>query len=213
VNLPGTLQASAQHIGLLQDRRRRLTAALVGAELQFLVALRREYEAGEMNWTEMADAYRTLSAGNLRGTQSRWMDAIPVSPKRVNANAELEAALVGLAWRGHWPLDRRGRHAEAYPPSGQRVVYMLLDVDDLPLLLGSTNQCRRRFATHDANGLRWSSWIALGCADRAQATCILRGCSASGTGARDEDEPEIGCGWPPCLMHGASRTVRLRRRP
>jgi len=54
--LPGTLQASAQHIGLLQDKigllqdkRRRLTAALVGAELQFLVALRREYEAGDLD--------------------------------------------------------------------------------------------------------------------------------------------------------------------
>jgi len=179
--LPGTLQASAQHIGLLQDKigllqdkRRRLTAALVGAELQFLVALRREYEAGDLDWTEMADAYRTLSAGNLRGLQDRWMDAIPVSPERVNANAELEAALVGRGWQGHWPLDRRGRHAETYPPSGQRVVYVLLDVDDYPVRRGSTDQCRRCFATHDANGLRWSSWTALGCADRAQATCILR---------------------------------------
>jgi len=174
MNLPGTLQASAQHIELLQDKRRRLTAALVGAELQFLVALRREYEAGDLDWTEMADAYRTLSAGNLRGLHDRWMDAIPVSPERVNANAELEAALVGRGWQGHWPLDRRGRHAEAYPPSGQRVVYVLLDVDDYPVRRGSTDQCQRCFATHDANGLRWSSWIALGCADRAQVTCILR---------------------------------------
>ena len=89
MNLPATLQASVQHMGLLQDKRRRLTAALVGAELQFLVALRRAYEAGDVNWTEMADAYRALSAGHLRGTDSRWMDAIPVSPKRVTANAKL----------------------------------------------------------------------------------------------------------------------------
>jgi len=206
VNLPDTLRASVQHIGLLQDKRRRLTAALVGAELQFLVALRREYETGDVNWTEMADAYRALSAGNLRGTHSRWMDAIPVGPKRVNANAKLEAALVGRIWRGHWPLHRRGHLAESYPPTGQLVVYMLLDADDLPIHLGSTKQCRQRFATHDANGLRWSSWTALGCADRAQATCILRGCSTSRKAMWDEPEAEIGCGWPPCPLHVRSRT-------
>jgi hypothetical protein len=167
VNLPIALQSSAQHIGLIQDKRRRLAAALMGAELQFLVVLRREYEAGDVTWAQMRDAYRMLSAGKLRGLQSRWMDAISVGPKKVNANAKLEAAGAGRVWREHWPLERRGRYVETYPPSGQRVVYVLLDVDKRPLLRGSTDECRRRFATHDAHGLRWSSWTALGCGDRA----------------------------------------------
>ena len=99
MNLPDTLQASVQHIGLLQDKRRRLTAALVGAELQFLVALRREYEAGGVSWTELADAYRALSAGNLRGTHARWMATMPVGPKRINANVEREAVRAGYVGR------------------------------------------------------------------------------------------------------------------
>jgi len=179
VNLPGTLLASVQHIGLLQDKRRRLTAALVGAELQFLVALRREYEAGGLSWTELADAYGALSAGNLAGTHARWMAAMPFGPASINANAELEsAALVGRSWQGRWPLDRDGARPQTYPPAGQRVVYVLWDTEAFPVRLGTTNHCRHRFATHAAKGLRWSSWNAVGCADRAQASSILRACRA-----------------------------------
>jgi len=179
VDLPGTLQASIQHIGLLQDKRRRLTAALVGAELQFLVALRREYDTGGVTWTQLSLAYRALAAGNLRGTHARWMAAMPVGPASINANAELEAAaLVGRSWRGRWPLDRDGEHAESYPPAGQRVVYVLWDTEAVPVRLGTTNHCQHRFATHAAKGLRWSRWNAVGCADRAQASSILRACRA-----------------------------------
>ena len=76
--LPEPLRASAQHIGLLNnkrrlldDKRRRLVDALVSAELQFLAALRREGEAGETSWAQLRDAYATLSAGKLRGLRTR----------------------------------------------------------------------------------------------------------------------------------------------
>lgn len=97
--LPERLRASAQHIGLLHDKRRmlddkrrRLVDALVSAELQFLAALRREGEDGEMSWAQLRDAYTTLSAGKLRGLRARWMDAIGISPEKVIANAKADAA-------------------------------------------------------------------------------------------------------------------------
>jgi hypothetical protein len=97
--LPEPLRASAQHIGLLKnqrrlldDKRRRLADAQMSAELQFLAALRREGEAGETSWSQLRDAYATLSAGNLRGLHARWMDAIGISPEKVIANAKAEAA-------------------------------------------------------------------------------------------------------------------------
>jgi len=99
MTLPEPLQASAQHIGLLHERRRllahkrqRLREALVSAELQFLVALRRECEAGETSWAQLRDAYATLSAGKLRGLRARWMDAVGIPPEKVIANARAEAA-------------------------------------------------------------------------------------------------------------------------
>jgi hypothetical protein len=101
VALPEPLRASAQHIGLLHDKRRllndkrrRLLDASVSAELQFLTALRREGEAGQMSWAQLRDAYATLSAAKLRGLRARWMDAIGISPEKViaNANAKAEAA-------------------------------------------------------------------------------------------------------------------------
>ena|SRR5689334_12470925 len=97
--LPEPLRASAQHIGLLhdkigllRDKRHRLVDALVSAELQFLAALRREYDAGETNWAQLHDAYATLSAGKLRGLRARWMDAMRISPEKVAANANSEIA-------------------------------------------------------------------------------------------------------------------------
>ena len=77
---------------LLDDKRRRLVDALVSAELQFLAALRREGEAGETSWAQLRDAYATLSAGKLRGLRARWMDVIGISPEKVIANAQAEAA-------------------------------------------------------------------------------------------------------------------------
>jgi hypothetical protein len=115
MNLPEPLRASAQHIQLLQDKRRRLSEALVSAELQFLAALRRECLDSEMTWAQLRDAYRLLSAARLTGLRARWMDAVPVSPENVILNARREAAGgAGGVWRGHRPLHR----GEYYRPLG-----------------------------------------------------------------------------------------------
>jgi hypothetical protein len=90
VSFSEPLRASAQHIELLQGKRRRLSDALVSAELQFLAALRRECEGGEMTWAQLRDAYGLLSAGRLPGLRARWMDAILVSPENVILNARRE---------------------------------------------------------------------------------------------------------------------------
>ena len=116
MTLPEPLRASAQHIGLLHDKRRllddkrhRLVDALVSAELQFLAALSRECEAGETSWAQLRDAYATLSAGKLRGLRARWMNAIGISPEKVIANAKAEAA-------------RRAQRARQTPAAASRRV-------------------------------------------------------------------------------------------
>jgi hypothetical protein len=157
MSLPERLRASAQHIELLQDKRRRLTDALVGAELQFLAAMRREDEAGAMTWTQLRDAYSTLAAGRLSGLRARWMDAIAVSPETVVLNARREAAGgASGVWSGHRPL-RRG---EYYPPTGQLVVYVLFDAKQYPIYICSTNRCPQRFVDLRVKGQQWSSWAA-----------------------------------------------------
>ena len=157
MGLSEPLRASAQHIELLQDRRRRLSDALVSAELQFLAALRRECLDGEMTWAQLREAYRLLSAGRLPGLRARWMDAVPVSPEDVILNARREAAAgAGGVWRGHRPPHS----GEYYPPIGQWVVYVLFDAGRHPVYVRSTNRCPQRFADHRAQGKRWSSWTA-----------------------------------------------------
>jgi hypothetical protein len=157
MGLPEPLRASAQHIGLLQDKRRRLSGALVYAELQFLAALRRECLDGEMTWAQLREAYSLLSATRLPGLRARWMDAVPVRPEDVILNARREAAVgAGGVWRGHRPLHR----SEYYPPIGQWVVYVLFDAGRHPVYVRTTNRCSQRFADHRAQGKRWSSWTA-----------------------------------------------------
>jgi hypothetical protein len=154
---------AAQHIGLLQDKRRSLADALVGAELQFLAALRREYDAGHITWRQLRDCYTTLSAGRLLGLEGRWMDAIAVSPGKVIANAEWETICAGGVWKGHWPL-RRG---ERYPPMGKCVVYVLFDADAHPIYVRGTNRSAQQFTRK-----RCLSWMAYGCVDRAGADIL-----------------------------------------
>ena len=157
MGLSEPLRASAQHIELLQDRRRRLSDALVSAELQFLAALRRECLDGEMTWAQLREAYSLLSAGRLPGLRARWMDAVLVSPEEVILNARREAAVgAGGVWRGHRPPHR----GEYYPPIGQWVVYVLFDARRHPVYVRTTNRCSQRFADHRAQGKRWSSWTA-----------------------------------------------------
>ena len=111
MGLSKPLRASAQHIELLQDKRRRLSDALVSAELQFVAALRRECLDGEMTWAQLREAYSVLSAGRLPGLRARWMDAIPVSPEEVILNARQEAALLSAELRLLAVLRRGARSA------------------------------------------------------------------------------------------------------
>jgi hypothetical protein len=135
----------------------RREAVLLSAELQFLAALRRAYQGGEMTWAQLRDAYSLLSATRLPGLRACWMDAVPVSPETVVLNARREAAVgAGGVWSGHRPLHR----GEYYPPIGQWVVYVLFDAGRHPVYVRSTNRCSQRFADHRAQGKRWSSWTA-----------------------------------------------------
>ena len=73
MSLSEPLRASAQHIELLQDKRRRLCDALMSAELPFMAALRRECRDGEVSWAQLREAYNVLSVGRLPGLRARSM--------------------------------------------------------------------------------------------------------------------------------------------
>ena len=159
MSLSEPLRASAQHIDLLQDKRRRLSGALVSAELQFLAALRRECLDGEMTWAQLRDAYSLLSAGRLPGLRGPVDGCHSGQPggRHPRRQAGSRRSAAGGVWWGHRPLHR----GEYYPPIGQRVVYVLFDARaGIAVYVRSTNRCSQRFADHRAQGKRWSSWTA-----------------------------------------------------
>ena len=131
MSLSEPLRASAQHIELLQDKRRRLCDALVSAELQFMAALRRECRDGEVSWAQLREAYNVLSAGRLPGLRARWMDAISVSPEDVILNARQEAALLSAELELLAALRRAYRDGET-TWAQLRDAYSLLSAGRLP---------------------------------------------------------------------------------
>ncbi len=160
------LAATAQHIRLLQEKRDRLTNALVDAELQYLAALRREYDAGATTMVQLRDAYDFLAAGKAPGVSARWRDQIPVSRAKAHAHAKQEErAEADGSWRGVWPIELN----DAAPLKGQSVVYVLFDADHGPVYVGSTSQLRIRLATHSRDGKVFRYWIAHPCRDRDHA--------------------------------------------
>jgi hypothetical protein len=170
LSLPVSLRVAAQHIRLLQNKRRTLTDALVGAELQFLAALSRERDAGFITWRDLRAAHATLAPGRLRGLEARWMDAIGISPENVVAHTEWEPIGSGKVWKGHWPLHR----SERFPPTGQYVVYMLFDADTHPMYVRGTNRCAHQFASLRVSSKRHMTWMAFACVDRAETDRLLR---------------------------------------
>jgi hypothetical protein len=170
LSLPVSLRVAAQHIGLLQNKRRTLTDALVAAELQFLAALSRECDDGFTTWRDLRAARATLAPGGLPGLEARWMDAIGISPENVVANAKWEPIGSGKVWKGHWPLHR----SEQFPPVGQYVVYVLFDADTHPMYARGTNRCARQFARLRVSSKRHMTWMAFACVDRAETDRLLR---------------------------------------
>jgi len=161
--------ATQQHIQLIAAKRIKLEQAQLAAEEQFCMALAREFNAGRIGYTELADAYADLRGDEsaprfLAGFPSRrWRPVLP-DIKHVKAMVKWQSEASFDDWHGEWPLDHQD-----VPPYGLSVVYVLFDSNTRPCYVGSTQAFRTRMAQHAGSGKRWSRWQAYKCRDRQHA--------------------------------------------
>lgn len=163
-----TYAATAQHIRLVADRRRRLEQAQREAEEQFVHAVARDFRAGLLSLAELEAIYVSVQAAVMSGfATKRWQAELPgiLSIRSLITQAAKAESAALDSWMGPFPVEDHTK----LPPAGIAVVYVLYDQKAAPCYVGSTGALGTRLAEHVRTGKRCSSWQAHRCRDREHA--------------------------------------------
>lgn len=162
--------ATAQHLQLLAERRRRLERAQLDAEEQLVASVAREVRAGRLTAAELARIYIELRSIAMPGFSKRWQAELPTL-QQIQADAarderwQREARERLDSWVGPFPVEDR----EAVPLWGICVVYVLYDQAGAPCYVGSTERFWDRMVVHAHQGKPAVRWQAHRCRDREHA--------------------------------------------
>lgn len=161
------LAVAAHRVQFQQQERVRATDALVHAEIDFLTTLAERHRAGVVTWAQLDAAYRLVAYNGgfaAPGGVARWKEIVGVPRSGMIAKVQEEAVNSDGAWSGHTPLEE----GEFFPPDDQSVVYLLFDVDNVPVYVGSTARLKTRLAQHQSDKV-WTQWVAYRCENRQAA--------------------------------------------
>lgn len=165
-NIPESLHATTQHLELLREKRAYLAQVMLAAEGQYLLAIRREWVAGNLTWPQLLEIHKHLRTFELPGSfPTRWMEVMGIHRAEIVHQAARAANGVDGSWHGTWPL----RNGEPYPLKGHNVVYVLFDDQRIPVYVGSSGHWNERMKQHVRAGKQWTSWLAHPCRDREAA--------------------------------------------
>jgi hypothetical protein len=163
------LDATYQHISLLDLKREQLEGIQIAAEEQFLHQLGVSYSEGRLNEVELALVYRAYVRLAVPGFSKRWESSISSHPARLQYIARsVERSKPNMpdgTWRGSSPLAAD----DHMPPRGRCVVYVLYDAANEPCYVGSTQNLAVRLQSHRSDGKEFVRWTASACADREAA--------------------------------------------
>lgn len=165
------LQATHEHIFLLNRKRAMLRASQIEAEEQFLYRVGQLHADRELTEVDLAYVYRAFAYIAVPGFLRRWQAAIPVPAGRMQyilrhlATEDRHAPnMPDGTWRGTWPLN--GGPVSAYDIC---VVYVLYDEANVPCYVGSSLDLKARLKWHAEDGKSFAWWTAFACADREAA--------------------------------------------
>lgn len=163
------LDATHQHIALLNRKREQLHAAQIAAEEQFLCHVARVWREGRLTEPELALTYRAYADVGALGYGKRWNATIPVDHRRLSnllrQPGRGQPNMPDGTWRGSWPLAE----GDSLPVNGTCVVYVLYDAVNEPCYVGSSQNVRARLKRHRMDGKEFAFWTAFPCADREAA--------------------------------------------
>jgi hypothetical protein len=168
----GGLEATYQHIALLDRKQDLLRASQIAAEEQFLCRLGQIYDAHLISEVELALLYGAYADRAVSGFQKRWRANVSEPPGRMQyILRDLETTERHTpngpngTWRGTWPLEGSDR----VPVYDTCVVYVLYDSANEPCYVGSTHDLKARLKAHHKGGKPFVAWTAFACADREAA--------------------------------------------
>lgn len=167
-----SLDSTAQHIALIDQRLRRLSALRWQAIDQMLARIGSEYRTGDLTLDDMIALYEEMRA--LRVPADRWAAATGLAHREIYREKCRRAASVRHtpngpegSWYGTWPMPTD----DPRPGKGTPVVYVLFDAANQPCYVGSTADFRTRLKQH-AKTKAFAAWTAQPCEDREHAYAV-----------------------------------------
>lgn len=158
--------STIQHIELINTKLCRLLTAQAQAENQLIHRVASDYNAGRIGEREVYEIYIRVKPMTIEGFGTRWNVSFSgrLSTRRIRS-VVLNLPDSDGNWRGTCPLPSR----DSSPPTGQSVVYVLFDAENVPCYVGSTEDFRPRLKAHLRDGKPVVRWLAYPCADREAA--------------------------------------------
>lgn len=164
-HFPTSMVASAQHIELLYAKEQRLEAARREAQEQLFHSIGAAYRAGEIGDLELIAIFKRVRATKVPRSLTYWNAHIEINWRKIDRLEENLPNGPEGSWVGEWPSPQRAPH----PIAGIPVVYVLYDVDNEPVYVGSTGKFRARMGQHVTAGKSFVYWQAHRCRDREHA--------------------------------------------
>ncbi|MYZ37497.1 MULTISPECIES: GIY-YIG nuclease family protein [unclassified Streptomyces] len=167
-SLRTSLDATLQHIHLIQEKEARLANARRGTLEQALHQIGTHYRTGQLTEVQLCSALAAVRASKQPGAMNAWDEIVGAPWKRVAQRAKQLPNGPEGSWVGEYPIPT-GNPA---PLSGSAVVYVLFDDGNEPCYVGSTHTFRARLRRHTKDGKHFVRWQAHPCRDREHAYLI-----------------------------------------
>lgn len=172
--VPPAVQDRLAAMEALADEQAALTDRRVAAELIFMRELKAEIDAAALDPRTVQEAYLAARAVASDGFFRRWNDMMPVriqgAATRAMHRARQAAREVPNGTGGHyWFGTAFLGPTDPAPLEGTPVVYVLYDVANEPIYVGSTRDFLNRLAAHLRDGKPVARWMAYPCRDREAA--------------------------------------------
>jgi predicted GIY-YIG superfamily endonuclease len=160
-----SIEATLQHIRLIQDKERRLAEARKSALTQTLHRIGTEYRMGRITQHQLCRALLEVRSLEMPGAMKAWDEIVGISWHRLTQMARQLPNGPEGSWVGEYPIPLNAPR----PIYGVPVVYVLFDEANEPVYVGSTDKFSPRMTAHEKSGKRFVRWQAHPCDDRDHA--------------------------------------------
>lgn len=155
-SLMTSAQATLQHVGMLNERARKLDELRIAAEMQLLHRVGAAFASGQLDMVGLQEIYHQYASLGLPGKSNRWNGAVSVPWNAMRYAGRWIPNGPEGTFVGTWPLE----NDDPAPYHTASVVYVLFDALNEPVYVGSTGNMRGRLKAHAKAGKQFAAWQA-----------------------------------------------------